>query len=107
MKNLGSMLKQAQQIQNKMSEMQNELDKMEVTGSAGGGMVQIVISGKNNVRSIQIDPQLLKSEEKEILEDLIVAAFQDAKTKVEALASAEMAKITGGLPLPPGFKLPF
>jgi len=107
MKNLGQMLKQAQAMQSKMAEMQEKLAAMEMTGASGGGMVKVTLNGKNEVRSVKIDPSLVDQKETEMLEDLIVAAFNDAKTKVDAHMAEEMAKITGGLQLPPGVKLPF
>lgn len=107
MKNLGQMLKQAQAMQSKMAEMQEKLAAMEMTGASGGGMVKVTLNGKNEVRSVKIDPSLVDPKDTEMLEDLIVAAFNDAKTKVDANMAEEMAKITGGLQLPPGVKLPF
>ncbi len=107
MKNLGAMMKQAQQMQSKMAEMQAKLDQVEVTGSAGGGMVEATVTGKGEMRRIKIDPSLMVPGEVEVLEDLIVAAANDARTKVEAQIAEEMAKLTGGLKLPPGMKLPF
>lgn len=107
MKNLGQMLKQAQAMQSKMAEMQEKLAAIELTGASGGGMVKITLNGKNELRSVKIDPALLDPKEVEVLEDLIVAAFNDAKGKVDAHMAEEMAKITGGLQLPPGVKLPF
>jgi DNA-binding YbaB/EbfC family protein len=101
------MMKQAQQMQSKMAEMQAKLDQVEVTGSAGGGMVQVTVTGKGEMRRIKIDPSLLVPAEAEVLEDLIVAAANDARAKVEAQLAEEMAKLTGGLKLPPGMKLPF
>jgi DNA-binding YbaB/EbfC family protein len=107
MKNLGQMMKQAQEMQSKMDEMQNKLAEMEVIGSSGAGMIEVTLSGKSNVRKIKIDPSLINPSDPEVLEDLIVAAFNDAKSKVEAKVSDEMAEMTGGIQLPPGFKLPF
>jgi DNA-binding YbaB/EbfC family protein len=107
MKNLGQMMKQAQQMQSKMAELQARLDQMEVPGSAAGGMVQVTMSGKNEVRKLKIDPSLVVADETEVLEDLIVAAFNDAKARVESHVAEEMSKLTGGLQLPPGMKLPF
>jgi len=107
MKNLGQMLKQAQAMQARMAELQAQLEQVEMTGSAGGGMVSVTVNGKAEARQVKIDPALLDPEEIEVLEDLIVAAFNDAKSKVEAHVAAEMAKLTGGLDLPPGLKLPF
>jgi hypothetical protein len=107
MKNLGQMMKQAQEMQSKMDEMQNKLAEMEVIGSSGAGMIEVTLSGKSNVRKIKIDPSLINPSDPEVLEDLIVAAFNDAKSKVEVKVSDKMAEMTGGIQLPPGFKLPF
>jgi nucleoid-associated protein EbfC len=107
MKNLGQMLKQAQQMQAKMAEMQAKLAEVEVAGAAGGGMVEVTLSGHGEMRKVKIDPSLLNPEEAEILEDLIVAAFNDARARVEMRMQEEMGKLTGGLNLPPGMKLPF
>lgn len=107
MKNLGQMLKQAQEVQSKMAEMQDKLAATELTGASGGGMVKLTLNGKNEMRAIKIDAGLLDPKDVEMLEDLIVAAFNDAKAKVDAHMAEEMAKITGGLQLPPGMKLPF
>ena len=107
MKNLGEMMKQAQEMQSKMTEMQDKLSEMEVTGSSGAGMIEVTLSGKSDVRKIKIDPSLIDPNDPEVLEDLIVAAFNDAKAKVEARVSDKMSEMTGGLQLPPGFKLPF
>lgn len=107
MRNLGNMMKQAQQMQAKMMEMQDKLETLEVEGLAGGGMVKAVLNGKGMARRIAIDPQLLNASEGEVLEDLLVAAINDAKNKIEAKMSEKMAELTGGLNLPPGFKLPF
>ncbi len=107
MKNLGNMLKQAQEMQARMGKMQEELEAREVTGSSGGGLVQIVLNGKGAMRRINIDKTLLEPNQPEVLEDLIIAAHNDAKIKAEAEMASEMGKLTGGLPLPPGFKLPF
>ena len=107
MKNLGNMMKQAQQMQAKMGEMQEALDKVEITGASGGGLVQVTLTGKGEMRKVAIDPTLIDKEEIEVLEDLIVAAHNDAKAKVEAHVAEEMSKLTGGLQLPPGMKLPF
>ncbi|MGI9436216.1 MAG: YbaB/EbfC family nucleoid-associated protein [Geminicoccaceae bacterium] len=107
MKNLGNMLKEAQKMQTKMAEMQEQLADLELTGAAGGGMVKITVNGKGEMRKASIDPSLVDPSEVEILEDLIVAAFNDAKAKVEAETQAKMGELTGGLNLPPGLKLPF
>ena len=107
MKNLGQMMKQAQQMQAKMAEMQEGLEKVEITGASGGGLVQVTLTGKGEMRKVAIDPTLIDKDEIEMLEDLIVAAHNDAKAKVEAHVAEEMSKLTGGLQLPPGMKLPF
>lgn len=107
MQNIGKMMKQAQQMQAKMAEMQAALETVEMTGAAGGGMVQVTLNGKTDLKSVKLDKSLLDPNEVEVLEDLIVAAFNDAKTRVEAHVQQEMAKVTGGLQLPGGFKLPF
>jgi DNA-binding YbaB/EbfC family protein len=107
MKNLGNLMKQAQEMQAKMQEMQDRLAEMEVTGAAGAGMVNVTLTGKGDVRKVKIDPSLFNSEDAEVVEDLIVAAFNDARAKAEAHMQEEMAKVTGGLNLPPGMKLPF
>ncbi len=107
MKNLGQMMKQAQQMQAKMQEMQEKLGAVEVTGASGGGMVSVTLNGKGEMRGLKIDPSLFNSDDAEVVEDLIVAAFSDAKTKVEAHVAEEMSKVTGGLNLPPGMTLPF
>jgi DNA-binding YbaB/EbfC family protein len=105
MKDLMGMMKQAQQIQERMQKIQEELAAMEIVGQSGGGLVQSTLNGKGELRRLKIDPSLMKPEETEILEDLIVAACQDGRTKVEAAVQAKMQEITGGLPLPPGLKL--
>lgn len=107
MKNLGNMMKQAQQMQAKMAEMQEALDKVEITGASGGGMVEVTLTGKGEMRKLKIDPTLIDKDEVEVLEDLIAAAHNDAKGKVETHVAEEMSKVTGGLQLPPGMKLPF
>ncbi len=107
MKNLGQMMKQAQEMQAKMAEMQEQLAAVEVTGASGGGMIQVTLNGKGEMRKVAIDPALMDPNEVEVLEDLIVAATNDAKVKVEAQAAQRMSELTGGLNLPPGFKLPF
>jgi hypothetical protein len=107
MKNLGQMMKQAQAMQAKMQEIQAALERTEVTGAAGGGMVTVTVTGKGEMRRIKIDPKLADPNEVGMLEDLVVAAVNDARSKAEQLKEAEMAKLTGGLQLPPGFKLPF
>jgi DNA-binding YbaB/EbfC family protein len=110
MKNLGNMLKQAQQMQSRMQEMQAKLEAMEVEGASGAGMVKVVLSGKGDLRRVAIDPALMAADEKEVLEDLLVAAHADAKQKVEATMAEEMQKATAGMNIPGGLgglKLPF
>jgi DNA-binding YbaB/EbfC family protein len=107
MKNLGQMMKQAQEMQAKMAEMQERLADIEVPGQAGAGMISVVLNGKGELRSLKIDPKLVDPGEVEVLEDLVVAAFNDAKGKVEAAVQEETSKLMGGLKLPPGMKLPF
>jgi nucleoid-associated protein EbfC len=107
MKNLGNMLKQAQELQSRMADIQAKLSDVELDGSAGGGMVTVNVNGKGETRRVKIDPTLVDPSEVEILEDLLVAAANDAKAKVEAHVQQEMGKLTGGLNLPPGLKLPF
>jgi nucleoid-associated protein EbfC len=107
MKNLGQLMKQAQAMQEKMAEMQAQLEAVEMTGVAGGGSVQLTLNGKGDLKKVAIDKVLVDPEEVEVLEDLIVAAFNDARRKVNAYAEQEMQKLTGGLQLPGGLKLPF
>jgi DNA-binding YbaB/EbfC family protein len=107
MKNLGQMMKQAQAMQAKMAEMQEKLGQLEVSGQSGGGMVTATLNGKSELRKLKLDPSLVDPNDVEVLEDLIVAAVNDAKAKVEARVAEEMKQVTGGLDLPPGMKLPF
>ena len=107
MKNLGEMMKQVQQMQERMQRMQEELNEATVTGQAGGGMVKVTLTGKGEMKTVEIDPSLLKPEEAEIVEDLIIAAHRDARTLVEEMVAEKMKAATGGLPLPPGMNLPF
>lgn len=106
MKNMAQLMKQAQQMQQRMAEMQERVAQIEVAGSAGAGMIQILINGKNVIKSLKIDPSLLNPEEVDVLEDLIIAAFNDAKGKLDEQMNDEMSKATGGLNIP-GLKLPF
>ena len=107
MKNIGQMMKQAQEMQTKMAEMQERLAKLEVDGRAAAGMVAVTLNGKGEMRRIKIDPSLVDPSEVEVLEDLVVAATNDARTKIEALVQEETQKLMGGLNLPPGMTLPF
>jgi DNA-binding YbaB/EbfC family protein len=99
------MMKQAAQLQSKMQEMQAELDQIEVEGTAGGGMVTVRMTAKSELKGVKVDDSLMKAEEKEILEDLLVAAHADARRKAETLLQDKMKTLTGGLSLPPGLKL--
>ena len=105
--NLGAMMKQAQQMQAKMEDAQKKLDDLTVEGASGGGMVKVVSSAKGDVKSVKIDPNIVDPDDVEMMEDLIIAALNDAKSKAEAAAAEEMKSVTGGLQLPPGMKLPF
>lgn len=107
MKNLGQLMKQAQEMQAKMGEMQERLAEMSVVGSSAAGMVTVTLSGKGEMKGIKIDPSLVNPDEADILEDLIVAAHADAKVKSELQSADAMKELTGGLNLPPGFNLPF
>jgi DNA-binding YbaB/EbfC family protein len=105
MKNFAGMMKQAQELQTRMTEMQAEMERARVEGQSGGGLVVLTLNGKGELVGVKIDASLAKPEEVEILEDLIVAAHTDAKAKVERLLQEKMQSLTGGLPLPPGLKL--
>ena len=107
MKNLAQMMKQVQDMQSRMAEMQDKLADLEMAGASGGGMVRATLNGKGVVKVLKIDPALMNPAETDVLEDLIVAAINDAKSKLDDKLQGEMSKFTGGLPLPPGFKLPF
>ncbi len=104
---LGNMMKQVQQMQAKMAEMQEELANMEVEGSAGGGMVKVVTNGKHELVSITIDPEVVDPEDVDMLQDLIAAAINQAREKVAETQAEQMSSLTGGLNLPPGLNLPF
>jgi hypothetical protein len=99
------LMKQATQLQSKMQELQAELETIEVEGTAGGGMVTVKLTAKGELKGTRIDDSLLKPEEKEVLEDLLIAAHADARRKAEAVMQDKMKALTGGLPLPPGLKL--
>ena len=105
LKDLGALMKQAQEMQQKIGELQERLADSEVVGQSGAGLVKVTLNGKNEMRRVEIDPSLLVADEKGVLEDLIVAAANDARIKVETLVQDQMRGLTGGLPLPPGFKL--
>jgi DNA-binding YbaB/EbfC family protein len=106
MKDLGQMMKQVQEMQTRMQEFQTRLEGVFVTGNAGGGLVSVTLNGKGVMTGCAIDVSLVQPEEKEIVEDLIVAAHSEARDKLEKVIAEEMKQVTGGLPLPPGFQLP-
>jgi len=103
MKNLTDLMKQAQQMQSKMAEVQAELEQMEILGQAAGGLVKVTLSGKGDMKGMEVDASLIKPDEKEILEDLIMAAHADARSKMEQAVAEKMKTVTGGMPMPPGF----
>lgn len=105
MKNLTGLMKQAQEIQARMGEMQERIAALEVDGTSGAGLVTVTLKGKGDLKGIKIDPSLMVADEVEILEDLLVAAHADAKAKLDDKLQEEMKSITGGMPLPPGFSL--
>ncbi len=111
MKSMEEMMKAAQeaaqQVQTQMEEAQKKLDSLEVEGKSGGGLVTVKATAKGRILSVHIDDSLIKAEEKQILEDLVAAAFNDARDRADAASSEEMSKMTSGMQLPPGFKLPF
>lgn len=107
MKDLMGLMKQAREMQSKMQEMQESLADAEAEGSSGGGLVTVTLSGKGAMKSVRIDPSLLKEDEADILEDLILAAHNTAKEKLEAVIAEKTSELTAGLPIPPGMKLPF
>ena len=106
MKDLGQMMKQVQEMQSRMQDFQQRLEGIFVTGNSGGGLVSVTLNGKGVMTGCAIDASLIQPEEKEIVEDLIVAAHSDGRAKLEKLVAEEMKEVTGGLPLPPGFQLP-
>ena len=107
MKNLLQIMRQAQEMQSRLADMQAALGQREMTGVSGGGMVKVTLNGKGDMRAVVIDPELLKPEEAGVLADLLLAAHADARTKVQAQQAAAMSELAGGLPLPPGMTLPF
>jgi nucleoid-associated protein EbfC len=102
MRDLANLMKQAQQLQTRMAELQQELETTEVEGSSGGGLVTVRLSAKGEMRGVKIDPSLIKPDEAEILEDLILAAHSEARRRAEQLMQDKMKELTGGLPIPPG-----
>ncbi|MGH1588915.1 YbaB/EbfC family nucleoid-associated protein [Methylobacterium phyllosphaerae] len=107
MRDLMGIMKQAQAMQDKMASLQAEMDGLEVTGASGGGSVRVTMTAKGQMKGVSIDPTLMVADEREILEDLLVAACNDARGKADATMQERMAELTKGLPLPPGMKLPF
>lgn len=103
---MGNIMKQAQQMQERMQKTQEELASIEVTGEAGAGMVKVVMTCNHNVRRVDIDPELM-NDDKEMIEDLVAAAINDAVRRVQETSKEKMGDVTGGMPLPPGFKMPF
>lgn len=104
MKNIGDLMKQAQALQQRFTEAQERLGQVEAEGQSGAGMVRVTVNGKGVTKRVQIDPSIVDPKDVGMLEDLILAAINDAKTKIDAKSKDEMSKLTGGLPLPPGFK---
>lgn len=107
MKDLGDIMKQAAGLQSKMKEMQEKIAEIEVEGISGGGMVKVILNGKGYAKAVAIERSLIKEDDAEVLEDLIAAAINDGKAKLETQSAEEMKSLTDGLPLPPGMKLPF
>lgn len=107
MKNLTEMMKKAQEMQSRMGQMQEELAAIEVTGEAGGGLVRVTLTGQGDMKKVDLDPTIFTAEEKDVVEDLIVAAHKTAKAKVAEAAQDKMKDLTGGIPMPEGFNLPF
>ncbi len=105
MRDIMGMMGKLQEMQQKMQELQTELEQSEITGQSGGGMVSVTLNGKGDMQAVKIDPTLLNPDESEILEDLIVAATQDAKSKVDQASQEKMQSLTSGMPIPPGMKL--
>ncbi len=107
MRDIMGMMGKVKEMQAKMEKMQEEIAALEVSGTSGGGLVSVTLDGKGNLKGLKVDPTLFKEDDVEILEDLIVAAHKDAKDKAEALTAEKTKALTAGLPIPPGFKLPF
>ena len=105
--NIGNLMKQAQQLQEKMQRAQEEIAALEVTGEAGGGMAKVVMNGRHEVKRVSLDPSIVSADDKDMLEDLIAAAANDAVQKLERVSKDRMSGLMGGLNLPPGMKLPF
>ena len=107
MNNMSQIMKQAKAMQEKMAEMQKKIEETEIEGSSGGGAVKIVMNGKHEVKNLFIDPSIVNSDEKEVLEDLIIAALNDVNKKITESTNDQLGSISGGMGLPPGLKLPF
>ena len=107
MRDIMGMMGKVKEMQAKMEQMQAEIAALEIQGTSGGGLVTVTLDGKGNLKSLKVDPSLFKEDDVEILEDLIVAAHKDAKDKAEAEAAEKTKALTAGLPIPPGFKMPF
>ena len=107
MNNMSQIMKQAKEMQDKMAEIQRKIESQEIEGSSGGGVIKVVINGKNEVKSVKIDESLINKEELEVLEDLLVAALNDANQKLKENAASQMSSLSDGMGLPPGMKLPF
>ena len=107
MTNISQIMKQAKVMQEKMAEVQKKIEEAEVEGSSGGGAVKVLVNGKHNVKKVTIDPSLIDKNEVEVLEDLLVAALNDATNKISENMSSQLSSISGGMVLPPGMKLPF
>jgi hypothetical protein len=105
--NIGNLMKQAQQMQANVQRVQAEIAALEVTGEAGGGMAKVVLTGKHEARRVSLDPSIISADDKEMLEDLVAAAINDAVQKVERMTQEKMSSVMGGMNLPPGMKLPF
>ena len=107
MNNMSQIMKQAKAMQDKMAEMQKKIEEQEVEGSSGGGVIKVLVNGKNEIKSLKIDPTLINAEEVEVLEDLLIAAINDANKKLKESAANHMSSLSDGMGLPPGMKLPF
>ncbi len=107
MNNMSQIMKQAKAMQEKMAEMQKKIEETEIEGSSGGGAVKIVMNGKHEVKNLFLDPSIVNSDEKEVLEDLIIAALNDVNKKIAENTNDQLGSISGGMGLPPGLKLPF
>ena len=107
MNDMSQIMKQAKAMQEKMAEMQKKLEEAEIEGTSGGGAVKVIMSGKHDLKKIDIDSTLMKEDEKEVLEDLIIAAVNDANTKISEHMNNQLGSLSGGMGLPPGMKLPF